>query len=91
MHCGWGKDEILKQYTFSQLERYCETIRDLKRQELADYTEATLVATATANGGYKQKQYNEYVTSLKKSGHKKVDVGETLKDMKKQGFQVEEN
>lgn len=92
-HCGWSKDLILKNYTMSQVIRYCEEITELKRKELADFTESTMIASLYASGNMKNKRdYINFLEDLRKPLHgKKVDVDKTLENLKKFGIEIEEN
>ena len=76
----------------SQAIRYCEEIMELKRRELANLTEASMIANIYANGNLKNaRDYTNFIENLRKPlKEEKINVGKTLKSLKNFGVEIEE-
>lgn len=86
--CGWDKDFIGDNLTFDQVKRYVEVLDQRRAQDHKTQTYCFFVACATAFGGIKQKEFQEFISQF---DSKKPKIDETLNRMKEMDLPIEEN
>ena len=72
-----------------QVQRYYEVLFKLKRKESRESAIIQAMAAAYASGSLKKDAWDSFLNSLHKETID-VDTDQTIQDMKKQGFKIEE-
>lgn len=88
---SWTKDYILDNLTLDQVVRLHQVLILQQRQETYQQLEAMTMAVAFGNGHLKQNDYREYADGLIDHLKPPPDVTKTLKSLKQEGFEIEEN